>query len=250
MNSQRLMMSCVGLIVLVAAASAIAQDVAAKKCVRIAIIGDSTVASYDKPPADRPDLTGWGQVFGEFFQEGVEVRNFAVSGRSSKSFLAEGRWQPVLDAKPDYLFIQFGHNDQPGKGDRATDPETDFPANLRKYIDESRAIGCVPVLVTPVARRTFSEGKPTTTLQPYADAMKKVGKEKSVPVIDLHAASFDLYARLGDAGSADLSASASDRTHFSRKGGSAMAGLVAKSLPELVPQLKSHLKPTANTSND
>src|SRR6185369_13932563 len=99
MNSQRLMMSCVGLIVLVAAASAIAQDVAAKKCVRIAIIGDSTVASYDKPPADRPDLTGWGQVFGEFFQEGVEVRNFAVSGRSSKSFLAEGRWQPVLDAK-------------------------------------------------------------------------------------------------------------------------------------------------------
>lgn len=213
--------------------------------VRIALIGDSTVASYEKPPADRPDLTGWGQVFGEYFSDRVEMRNFALSGRSSKSFLAEGRWQPVLDAKPDYVFIQFGHNDQPGKGDRATDPNGDFQDNLRRYIDEARAVKSVPVLVTPVARRTFSEGKLTTSLTPYADAMKKVSREKNVPVIDLHDASFQLYGRLGDAGSADLTASESDRTHFSRRGGLAMARLVARGIPQRVPPLAAYLNHAA-----
>jgi lysophospholipase L1-like esterase len=213
-----------------------------KPAVRIALIGDSTVASYDKPPPDRPDLTGWGQVFGEFFRETVEIRNFALSGRSSKSFLREGRWQPVLESKPDYVFIQFGHNDQAGKGDRSTDPDGDFQEFLRQYIDEARAAQAIPVLVTPVARRTFQDGKPVTTLQPYADAMQKVGRDKHVPVIDLHAASFELYRRLGDEGSADLTASSTDRTHFSRKGGRAIAELVAKALPQAVPRLTPYLK--------
>lgn len=209
--------------------------------VRIALIGDSTVASYDNPPADRPDLTGWGQVLSEFFDGRVEVRNFALSGRSSKSFVGEGRWQPVLDSKPDYVFIQFGHNDQK-PGDRFADPEKDFPDQLRKYIDEARAAKAAPVLVTPVARRTFADGKLTTSLGPYADAMIKVGREKRVPVIDLHAASSELYGRLGDEGSADLTAAESDRTHFSRKGGRAMAGLVAAGLPRALPQLIPFLK--------
>jgi lysophospholipase L1-like esterase len=213
--------------------------------IHIALIGDSTVASYEKPPADRPDLTGWGQVFGEYFDDRVEVLNFALSGRSSKSFLAENRWQPVLDAHPDIVFIQFGHNDQPGKGDRSTDPDGDFQDNLARYIDESRAAKAVPVLVTPVARRTFSDGKLTTTLTPYADAMKQVGREKNVPLIDLHDASFGMYERLGDAASADLTASESDRTHFSRKGGLAMARLVARAVPQRVPQLASHLSRAA-----
>jgi lysophospholipase L1-like esterase len=211
--------------------------------VKIALIGDSTVASYPKPPADRPDLTGWGQVFGEYFDERGEVLNFAVSGRSSKSFLREKRWQPVLDAKPAYVFIQFGHNDEKGKGDRSSDPEGDFQDHLRQYIDEARAAKAIPVLVTPVARRTFADGKPVTTLQPYADAMQKVGREKNVPVIDLHAASFELYGKLGDEGSADLTASASDRTHFSRKGGRAMARLVADAIPKAVPELAPYLQP-------
>jgi lysophospholipase L1-like esterase len=215
--------------------------------VRIALIGDSTVASYDQPPADRPDLTGWGQVLGEFFDRRVEIRNFALSGRSSKSFIREGRWQPVLDSKPDYLFIQFGHNDQ-HKDDRGTAPDKDFLDFLRQYIDESRAAKITPVLVTPVARRTFDNGTATTTLTPYADAMKKVGREQHVPVIDLHAASFDLFSRLGDEGSADLTASAADRTHFSRKGGRAMARLVAAALPRALPQLISYLNEPAVTA--
>ncbi len=210
--------------------------------VRIALIGDSTVASYLNPPKDRPDLTGWGQVLGEFFTERVDVQNFALSGRSSKSFLSENRWQPVLDAKPDYVFIQFGHNDQPGKGDRTTDPEGDFRDNLRRYIRDARMIGATPVLVTPVARRTFKNGKPATTLQPWADAMIAVGKETETPVIDLHASSFRLYEQLGDKGSAHLSPSASDRTHFSRQGAREMASLVAAAISKSVPQLRSLLR--------
>ncbi|MBI3865693.1 MAG: hypothetical protein HY290_27790 [Planctomycetia bacterium] len=209
--------------------------------VRIALVGDSTVASYEQPPADRPDLTGWGQVFGEFFDGRVEVRNFAASGRSAKSFVAEGRWQPVLDAHPDYVFIQFGHNDQK-EGDRFADPEKEFPDQLRKYIADARAARAVHVLVTPVARRTFENGKPATTLMPYAEAMRKVGRETHTPVIDLHAASFELYGRLGDDASADLSAAATDRTHFSRKGARAMAGLVVAGLPRALPQLIPFLK--------
>lgn len=210
--------------------------------VRIALIGDSTVASYARPPADRPDLTGWGQVFGELFDERVEVLNFAQSGRSSKSFLREGRWQPVLDAKPDYVLIQFGHNDQPGKGDRATNPEGDFQDNLKRYISEARQAGAMPILVTPVARRVFAGGKPVTTLTPYANAMHQVGRDTGTPVIDLHRASFELLSKLGDEASRGFSPSDTDRTHFSRKGALAMAKLVADQLPQAAPQLKPRLR--------
>lgn len=234
---------CLGFLVLMAVlpATVCAQPEDGPGPVRIALIGDSTVATYTKPRPDRPDLTGWGQVFGERFTDRVVVRNFAVSGRSSKSFLREGRWAPVLSEKPDYVFIQFGHNDQPGKGDRTTDPDGDYRENLRRYVREARKAGAIPVLVTPVARRTFQDGQPVTTLQPYVDAMMAVGRETKAPVIDLHAASFQLFRRLGDVASADLSASARDRTHFSRKGARVMAGLVADRIPQAVPKLASFL---------
>lgn len=215
---------------------------AAEPPIKIAMIGDSTMSSYPKPPADRPTLTGWGQVFGLFFNDSAKVLNHAASGRSSKSFIREGRWEKVLAEKPNYVFIQFGHNDQPGKGDRTTDPNTDFQDNLRKYIDEARAIDCVPILVTPVARRTFENGHAKTTLTPYADAMKKVGQEKKVPVIDLHAKSFDLFDKLGDEASANFSASSEDRTHFSRHGAKEIAKLVATSLSPDVPKLGAYLR--------
>lgn len=207
--------------------------------VRIAIIGDSTAASYPKPPAETPDLTGWGQVFGEYFNDRVTVLNHAASGRSSKSFRAERRWQPVLDAQPDFVFIQFGHNDQKGKGpERETDATSSYQENLRRYITDARAAGARPVLVTPVARRIFAEGKPTSTLTPYADAVHKVGRELQVPVVELHAASFALFGKLGDEGSADFSPSTKDRTHFSRKGALEIARLVADRVPESLRALR------------
>ena len=210
--------------------------------IRIALIGDSTVANYANPPADRPELTGWGQVLDELFEDHVEVANHAASGRSSKSFLREGRWQKLLDGRPDYVFIQFGHNDQPGKGDRTTDPDGEYQDYLRQYLRDARQVGVRPILVTPVARRTFQDGKPATTLRPYADAMKKVGRETDTPVIDLHTASLKLFGALGDEGSAHFSASATDRTHFSRRGALAVARLVVNELPVAAPGLATHLR--------
>jgi lysophospholipase L1-like esterase len=209
------------------------------KTLRIAMVGDSTMASYPNPPKDRPDLTGWGQVFGEFFTDRVEVLNHAASGRSTKSFVNEKRWAKVLDLKPDYVFIQFGHNDQK---DPSLAPDEGFAEYLRRYVDEARKAGIRPVLVAPVARRTFAGGKASTTLTPFADAAKKVAKEKDVPVIDLHRLAFDLFDRLGDEGSAELTASKTDRTHFTRKGALAVAELVAKAIPDAVPELKPYLK--------
>lgn len=215
--------------------------VPAKK-VSVAIIGDSTAASYPKPPADRPDLTGWGQVFGEFFTEQVEVINHARSGRSSKSFIREGHWNKTLALKPDYVFIQFGHNDQPGKGDRSTAPDGDFRDYLRHYVTEAREAGIRPILVTPMTRRRFENGAVRTSLGPWVAATRAVGKEHQVPIVDLHTASVKFLTELGDAGSADLSPSVSDRTHFSRKGALAMARLVTLSLPEAEPRLKQLLR--------
>lgn len=213
---------------------------AQEKKLRIALVGDSTMASYPNPPKDRPDLTGWGQVFGEFFTDAVAVENHAASGRSTRSFVAEKRWAKVLESKPDYVFIQFGHNDQK---DPTLAPAEGFSEYLRRYVDEAQKAGIKPVLVTPVARRTFDkDGKPTTSLTPFADAIKAVAKEKGVPVIDLHQLAFDLFGKLGDDGSADLTASKTDRTHFSRKGAKAVAGLVTSAIPDAVPDLKPYLK--------
>lgn len=210
--------------------------------IRIQLIGDSTVSTYNNPPKDRPDMTGWGQIFGEYFTADVTILNRAASGRSSSSFIREGRWKKALEEKPDYLFIQFGHNDCPGKGDRETDPATTYQQYLKQYIDEARAANIKPILVTPMTRRRFENGQIWTILRPYADAMIKVGKEKNVPVIDLHKKSVALFNQLGDAGSNDFSASKSDRTHFSRKGALEIARLVVEEIPATVPELKPYLK--------
>jgi pectinesterase len=218
---------------------------AAEPAIRILLIGDSTVATYHKRPQDKPDLTGWGQVFDEFFNDDVTVLNHAASGRSSSSFIREGRWKNALKEKADYLFIQFGHNDCPGKGDRETDPATTYQDYLKQYIDEARAAGIQPVLVTPMTRRVFQNGKIRTILRPYAEAMLKVGREKHVPVIDLHQKSVTLFNQLGDAGSAYFSPNKSDRTHFSGKGARAIARLVVEDIPTQVPDLKPYLKQPA-----
>ena len=210
--------------------------------IRIVVIGDSTVASYPNPPADRPDLTGWGQVIDEFLTDRATVFNHARSGRSSKSFIREGLWKKALAPKPDYVLIQFGHNDCPGKKERSTDAKTDFRDYLRTYIDESRAADAKPVLVTPMTRFRFVDGKINSILRPYADAMLVVGKEKNVPVVDLHKASVVVLNKLGDTASRDLRPSDGDRTHFSRKGALAMARLVSAGLREVEPRLRGYLR--------
>ncbi len=207
--------------------------------ITIVVVGDSTVASY---PAERKIL-GWGQVLPEFLDMDVRCVNLARSGRSSKSFIREGLWDKALARKPDVVLIQFGHNDCPGKGERSTDPQSDYRDYLRKYIDDARKVGATPILVTPMTRRRFNpDGRIRTTLRPYAEAMIKVGAEKNVPVIDLHAKSVALFERLGDTGSADLNCSPKDRTHFSAKGARAMAKLVVDGLSKAVPDLRPYLR--------
>jgi len=209
---------------------------------RVVLAGDSTVCNY---PATHPDR-GWGQFIEERFKEGsVKVINLAAPGRSTKTFIKEGRWKQALADKPDFVLIQFGHNDShsPDKPE-ATDAATEYKDNLGRYIDESRAIGATPILVTPMVRRTFeANGKLTDDLQRYADAMKGVANEKKVTVIDLHASSKELVEKLGPLESAKLANKKGDPTHFNEKGARAMAELVMKELGAAEPRLKANLKP-------
>ncbi len=201
-----------------------------RSLIKVVLVGDSTVADY--PPEKK--MRGWGQMIPEFFNDQVQFVNLAIGGRSSKSFRAEGHWRKALDQKPNYIFIQFGHNDCPGKGpDRETDPKTTYRDNLRGYIKDARSFGAVPILVTSVERRVFGpDGKITGSLRGYAEGMKAVGVQEHVPVVDLNRLSIELYERLGEAGSKDLNSSPTDRTHFSEKGARLIASLVAANLPE------------------
>jgi lysophospholipase L1-like esterase len=202
------------------------------KRVNMIMVGDSTMSSYLKPPADRPTLTGWGQVFGMQFQAGkVEVNNRAVSGMSTKTCLESGYWDKTLREEGQYVMIQFGHNDQPGKA-KSSPAESTFRDNLKRMIADARQRAMQPILLTPVARRTFDKGHATSTLGPYVDAVKAVGQEMNVPVLDLHQASFEMFERLGDQGSEDYSPSENDRTHFSKKGAEKIAALVSRLLSE------------------
>jgi pectate lyase len=213
---------------------------AESKTVRIVIIGDSTVCNYPENVPTR----GWGQFVQGYFNDAVAVVNWAKSGRSTKTFIKEGLWKKALTEKPDFVLIQFGHNDSHAT-DRpeATSAAGDFRDYLRGYIDESRAAGATPILVTPMHRRTFDkDGKLTDILGPYAEAMKEVGAEKKVAVVDLHAASGKLFQQLGDAASAEMANQAGDRTHFNEKGARAMAELVMQELPTAAPPLKKFLR--------
>lgn len=168
----------------------------APKPLTIAVIGDSTVCNY---PTDKPER-GWGMFVEEAFTPGtVRVVNLAASGRSTKTFLKEGRWKKTLAEQPDIVLIQFGHNDShAAERPESTSAATDYRAYLAQYIDEARAAGATPILVTPMVRRNFhADGKLNDILQPYADAMKAVGKEKKVAVIDLFTTSKTLVEGLG-----------------------------------------------------
>jgi lysophospholipase L1-like esterase len=236
MKSLRLLIAILGWLFVGAVASA----PAAEASVRLAVIGDSTVCDY---PAEKPER-GWGQYLQGYFDASVKVTNLAKSGRSTKTFIKEGLWQKTLDGKPTHVLIQFGHNDSHApERPESTNAATDYQDFLRRYVEEARAIGAKPILVTPMVRRLFgNDGKLRNELQPYADAMKQVARERHVPLIDLHAASKALVEPLGVAGSAYMANKPGDHTHFGERGAQAMAQLVMRALPEAAPELKARLK--------
>ena len=209
----------------------------APRRVRIVLVGDSTVT----------DDSGWGAGFKRLAPD-AEVINLSANGRSSKSFMAEGRWAEALDKRGDYYLIQFGHNDEPGKGpDRETDPNTTYRTNMARYVDEARAIGATPILVTSLVRRLFNEdGTIRTTQTPYVEAVRTLAADKRVPLIDLHRISRDDAEHTGDDVWADLSPRDDkgqvDRTHLNGKGGDVVGRMVADALRTAVPALAAILR--------
>ncbi|HLX72907.1 MAG TPA: rhamnogalacturonan acetylesterase, partial [Verrucomicrobiae bacterium] len=209
--------------------------------IKIVLVGDSTVA----------DRTGWGLGFKEFVDTNkAECINVALGGRSSMSFMHEGHWTNALALKGDYYLFQFGHNNQPGKPGRSTDMPT-FIANMKQYVEEARAIGAVPVLVTPLTRRQWDKDNPSkinSTLEPYAEDVRKIAADEHVPLVDLHARSIELCEKLGREKCYEFSpvkvtdgTNAYDGTHLVGKGRVMFARLVVDELRKAVPQLATVL---------
>lgn len=209
----------------------------------VLLVGDSTLASR----------TGYGDALCQRLEPAVRCLNLARGGRSSHSYRAEGLWQQALDrlraGKPGlthHVLVQFGHNDQPGKPGRSTDLATEFPANLAGYVGDVRAAGGLPVLLTPLTRRSFGDGPGGPLLQrglqPWADATLAVARALQVPLIDLHGLSADLVQALGPQAADQLAEAPPgsprfDRTHLGPRGACVFAALVAQELARLVPAL-------------
>jgi lysophospholipase L1-like esterase len=200
----------------------------------IVLIGDSTVT----------DKSGWGKTFALRFDDRVTVHNLAVGGRSAKSWHDEQRLPAALDLKPDFVFIQFGHNGQPGKGpERETDPATTYRDFLRLYVTASRDVGAQPILVSSVTRRTFdAQGTINSSLTPWAAAAGAVAAEMGVPFIDLHTASVSLHNRMGVEASMRFNPKENDVTHFNEIGAQAIADLIIGDVRTLSPVLAGYLR--------
>ena len=224
-----------------------------QKKTKVWLIGDSTLAN--KEVKAYPE-TGWGMPFMNFFDSTIQVDNRAKNGRSTKSFIAENLWQPVVDAlsEGDYVFIQFGHNDEgKEKVGRYTTPD-EFKANLTRYVAETRAKRAYPILITPVARRQFdSLGQVKESHPVYADAVRQVAAKLSVPLIDLDEKSKSLLQQMGPDDSKYLynylapgehpnyPEGRKDGTHFSELGARKMAEFVLAEIKALKIPLAEHI---------
>lgn len=220
--------------------------------ITVYLIGDSTMSI--KQVKAYPE-TGWGMPFATFFDERVTVDNRAMNGRSTKSFIEENRWQPVANQlqEGDYVFIQFGHNDEV-KTKKTYTPEADYRANLIRFITESRAKKAVPVLLTPVARRQFDEaGKVQETHAVYSDLVRAVANEYKTPLIDLDRQSQELLQRFGVENSKLLYLQVEpgehpnypdgkiDNTHFNELGARKMAQIVLANIKSLKLELADRI---------
>ena len=243
--------------------------------VRIILLVDSTMATR----------TGYGDALCSLFQPNAECVNLARGGRSSMSFRAEGLWDNVMallreptSPSKTYVLIQFGHNDQPGKPGRSTDLATEFPVNIARYADEVKSLGGVPVLVTPLTRRSFRDGVLQNDLTRWADVTRNVAATKSVPLIELNALSYAAVARMGTAeadrlaeeppppfaaygvavisdaakaepnvtaGAVGIAKNRFDYTHVGAKGAALFSKMVARDLVKAVPSLTANVRADA-----
>ena len=249
-----------------------------QKLTTVFIIGDSTAAKKDLSTGS-PER-GWGMALQCFFDEAfIRVDNHAVNGRSSKSFIDEGRWQKVLDRlQPgDYVIIQFGHNDEKPKADRHTDPGSTFDYNLAKFVRETRERGGIPILMNPVVRRNFAkkparndddEALRSTTFKDapklaegdslidthglYRIAPRDVAQRMNCLFVDANQITHDLEQSLGAEGSKRLHMwykpgehpalpdGRQDNTHYNIYGAHQVARLLAEALCAEIPLLQKY----------
>ena len=248
-----------------------------KPVVTIFMIGDSTMANKNITGGN-PER-GWGMVLPGFFSDDIRIDNHAANGRSSKSFISEGRWAKVISKvqKGDYVFIQFGHNDEKADSTRHTDPGTTFDANLRRFVNETRAKGGIPVLFNSIVRRNFvrpadesitkdarktpgeqGEEKEGNTLfdthGAYLDSPRKVAQELGVRFIDMNRITHDLVQGLGPVESKKLfmfvepnqvpafPKGREDNTHLNVYGARTIAGLVVDVIAKEIPALAGYVR--------
>ncbi len=204
---------------------------------KIVLVGDSTVT----------DNAGWGLGFKQFVDPAkAGVINTAKGGRSSMSFMKEDRWKNALELKGDYYLIQFGHNDEPGKPGRSTTLD-EYRDYMNRYVDEARAAGAKPILVTSLVRRQFDRADPhkiNSSLTGHAAIVKEIAAAKNVPLIDLHARSKELCEKLGRDGCLVFSPlkksgekTVPDGTHLNAEGYILFGRLVIEDLRTAVPDL-------------
>ena len=249
----------VGKIVLVMLCLIIVSFTLPKKKITIWMIGDSTMAN--KVEKAYPE-TGWGMELGSFLNKSVTIENRALNGRSTKSFLTENHWQPIVDniQDGDYVLIEFGHNDE--KVDKPAIGTTinEFKANLTKFVLETRAKGGLPILLTPVTRRSFKNGVLTDSHGEYPAATAFVADSLKVPLIDMLAKSKKLVADLGDEaskslynyveiGNANYPNGKKDDTHFSPLGAKKMAALAIEGVVELKLDLNTRVATKIGTKD-
>lgn len=248
-----------------------------KPVITIFMIGDSTMANK-KMDGGNPER-GWGMVLPGFFSEDIRVDNHAANGRSSKSFISEGRWEKVISRvkKGDYVFIQFGHNDEKADSTRHTDPGSTFDEILRRYVNEARAKGGIPVLFNSIVRRNFVQPADVSiakdvrrtpgekelpkegtvlfdTHGAYLDSPRNVAKELGVVFIDMNKITHDLVEGLGPVESKKLfmfvapnqipafPKGREDNTHLNVYGARTIAGLAVDAISAEIPELAKYVR--------
>ena len=232
---------------------------------RVVLVGDSTVAP----------LHGYGDALCQRFMSSVTCLNFGRSGSSTLSYRTSGLWDAVLTliTKPpltrSYVLIQFGHNDQPGKPGRSTTLE-EYAGNLKRYVREAREVGALPVLVTPLSRRQFEDGRLIRNLDRWAEAMREVAAQTDTPLLDLNCESAAALQEMGPTEANTLARGAPppeavaaalkgntvalpaptapvrlafDYTHVGPKGAELFAAIVARQLREELPVLGRQITP-------
>ena len=227
-----------------------------KKPITIWLCGDSTMSIKEKRAYPE---TGWGMPFVYFWDSTVSIENLAKNGRSTSSFRNEGLWKKVLDGakEGDYVFIQFGHNDEVQTKKTYT-TETEFKANLKQYITEARSKNAIPILLTPMARRKFdAAGKIEGTHDVYSQIVRDVAKEEKVILFDMDKITQQLYQQVGVENSKLLFLQLKpgehpnypdgkeDNTHFNELGARLVAQLVLDEIEKRIPGLADRIIKTA-----